>query len=387
VREVAVVKTLTLPRMMLIVCLGLFLAACQTTQPRPTLPLTSAPGITQGGFPKGIGPANSNGGPSDPGAAALNKRLLRQMAQQPPDTDLPLGAGDLIEISVLEVEELSKFRARIPLRGAITLPLLGALPAANRTTIELEDDIRQRLRRTYMHDPQVSVFLEEQKSQRISVVGAVNHGGVFTMSSRLRLADALALAGGLTSDADHRVYVIRHLPAEPAAQASPQAEVQRVSTAAVDSPTATPLPTPELQEAMVAIDLEALTAGRAELNLPLLSGDVIHIPWAGSYYIGGEVGRPGSFPLKSRTTLDQALIAAGGVKDVADWDDIRLYRPTDAGEPDVLQFSLNDFEQGKAAPELRKNDIIMVGKSQSKAVLYGLRDFFRFSWGASVPIP
>jgi len=305
------------------------------------------------------------------------------MAQQPPDTDLPLGAGDIIEISVLEVEELSKFRARIPLRGAITLPLLGSLPAANRTTIELEDDIRQRLRRKFMHDPQVSVFLEEQKSQRISVVGAVNHGGVFTLSSRLRLADALALAGGLTSDADHRVYVIRHLPAEPAAQA----EVQRISTGVADSLTASPVPTPELQEAMVAIDLEALTAGRAELNLPLLSGDVIHIPWAGSYYIGGEVGRPGSFPLKSRTTLDQALIAAGGVKDVADWDDIRLYRPTDAGEPEVWQCSLNDFEQGKAAPELRKHDIIMVGKSQSKAVLYGVRDFFRFSWGASLPIP
>ena len=74
------VKTLTLPRMMLIVGLGLFLAACQTTPPTPTLPLTSAPGITQGGFPEGIGPANSNGGPAGPGAAALNKRLLRQMA-------------------------------------------------------------------------------------------------------------------------------------------------------------------------------------------------------------------------------------------------------------------------------------------------------------------
>jgi len=309
------------------------------------------------------------------------------MAQQPPDTDLPLGAGDIIEISVLEVEELSKFRARIPLRGAITLPLLGSLPAANRTTIELEDDIRQRLRRKFMHDPQVSVFLEEQKSQRISVVGAVNNGGVFTLSSRLRLADALALAGGLTSDAAHQVYVIRHLPAEQTAHPYPQAAVQRVSTGVADSLSTSPVPTLEQQEAMVAIDLEALTAGRAELNLPLLSGDVIHIPWAGSYYIGGEVGRPGSFPLKSHTTLDQALIAAGGVKDVADWDDIRLYRPTEDGEPEVLQFSLNDFEQGRAAPELRKNDIIMVGKSQGKAVLYGLRDFFRFSWGASVPLP
>ena len=135
----------------------------------------------------------------------------------------------------------------------------------------------------------------------------------------------------------------------------------------------------------MAINLEALTSGQAELNLPLLSGDVIHVPWAGSYYIGGEIGRAGSFPLKSRMTLDQALVAAGGVKDVADWDDVRLYRPTDSGEPEVLQFSLNEFQQGKPAPELRKNDVIIVGKSQGKAILYGLRDFFRFSWGAAIP--
>jgi protein involved in polysaccharide export with SLBB domain len=179
-------------------------------------------------------PGDGHGVPAGHGAAALNKRLLSQMAQQTTDTDLPLGPGDVIEISVLEVEELSKFRARIPLRGTITLPLIGPLPAANRTAIELEEDIRQRLQQKYMHEPQVSVFVEEQKSQRISVVGAVNNGGVFTLSSRLRLADALALAGGLTNDADRVVYVIRHLPAEVLPQASIQGEVQRVSARAAD---------------------------------------------------------------------------------------------------------------------------------------------------------
>jgi polysaccharide export outer membrane protein len=331
-------------------------------------------------------PADGQAVPAGRGAAVLNQRLLSQMAQQTTDTDLPLGLGDTIEISVLDVEELSKFRARIPLRGAITLPLIGPLLAANRTAIELEEDIRQRLRQKYMHEPQVSVFIEEQKSQRISVVGAVNNGGVFTLSSRLRLADALALAGGLTNDADRVVYVIRHLPAEALAQASVQGKVQRASARLTDASTASPPPATEPHEAMVAIDLEALTAGQAELNLPLLSGDVIQVPWAGSYYVGGEVERPGSFILKSRTTLDQALVASGGVKNIADWDDIRLYRPTDTGEPEVLHFSLNELQNGKPAPEIRKNDVIMVGKSQGKVILYGLRDFFRFGWGASIPL-
>jgi len=342
-------------------------------------------GIAPAGLREGGMPAAGQAVPAGRGAAALNQRLLSQMAQQTTDTDLPLGPGDTIEISVLDVDELSKFRARIPLRGTITLPLIGPLLAANRTAIELEEDIRQRLRQKYMHEPQVSVFIEEQKSQRISVVGAVNVGGVFTLSSRLRLADALALAGGLTTDADRVVYVMRHVPAEALAQASLQGEVQNVSTRVADASTAPPLRTTQPHEAMVAIDLEALTAGQAELNLPLLSGDVIHVPWAGSYYIGGQVERPGSFLLKSRITLDQAIVAAGGVKNIADWDDIRLYRPTDNGEPEALQFSLNEFQNGKLAPEIRKNDVIVVGMSQGKAILYGLRDFFRFSWGAAIP--
>ena len=328
-------------------------------------------------------PANGQAVPAGRGAEALNKRLLSQMAQQTIDTDLPLGPGDTIEISVLEVEELSKFRARIPLRGTITLPLIGPLPAANRTAIELEEDIRQCLRRKYMHAPQVSVFIEEQKSQRISVVGAVNNGGVFTLSSRLRLADALALAGGLTNDADRVVYVIRHVPVEVLTQASLQGEVQHVNTRVADASTPPPLRTTQPHEAMVAIDLTALTAGQTELNLSLLAGDVIHVPWAGSFYVGGQVEHPGSFLLKSRITLDQAIVAAGGVKTIADWDDIRLYRPTDTGEPEVLQFSLNEIQTGKLAPVIRKNDVIMVGTSEGKAILYGLRDFFRFGWGVS----
>jgi hypothetical protein len=53
---------------------------------------------------------------------------------------------------------------------------------------------------------------------------------------------------------------------------------------------------------------------------------------------------------------------------------------------ELLHFSLNDFADGQAPPEIRKNDIIMVGKSAAKAWAYGFRDFFRFGWGASVPL-
>jgi polysaccharide export outer membrane protein len=134
---------------------------------------------------------------------------------------------------------------------------------------------------------------------------------------------------------------------------------------------------------MVSIDLGALAGGSEDLNVDLEAGDVINVPRAGSYYVGGAVERPGSFLLKAKTTIQQAILAAGGVKDVAAWEDIRLYRTATTGERDVLTFDLNDFEKGRALPEIQKNDVVVVGKSPSKAFWYGFLEFFHGIFGMS----
>ena len=308
--------------------------------------------------------------PGDSGAAALNSRLLSQARAPIGAADLPVGPGDLIEISVFEVDELSKLKLRIPIRGTITLPLIGQIRAAGRTAIELEDDIRARLEQKYMHEPQVSVFVHEHKSQRISVIGAVRRGGVYTITSPLRVADALALAEGLTDDADHTVYLIRRVPAGTAVQ-----------TEDGIAPLKLPLAAPErrTEQMMAPIDLELLADGRDELNVALEAGDVVHVPRAGSYYVGGSVERPGSFLLKGKTTVEQAIMAAGGPRAVADWEDVRIYRIKPGGDREILAFNLSEFEKGNGhtAPELQKNDVIIVGKSSAKAFWFGILDFVR----------
>ncbi len=314
--------------------------------------------------------------------AALNSRILSQASPAGTEEDLPIGAGDLIEVSVFEVKELSEIKVRVPLRGAVTLPLLGVVPAAGLTVLQLEDEIRARLQQKYMHDPQVSVFVVEQKSQRISVIGAVRRGGVYPMTSRLRLADALALAEGLGDDADHVIYLVRRVPAatvEPV-QAAPDAPLPPDAPAAPPAPAVSGAAT---EEVMAAIDLDALVAGRDELNVPLQAGDVINVPRAGSYYVGGSVERPGSFFLKAKTTVEQAITAAGGVRNVANWDDIRIYRAKPDGQRAVTTVSLTKIEKGAPAPELQKNDVVVVGKSRAKAFFYGVADFFKGVFGLS----
>jgi len=319
-------------------------------------------------------------------ATDLNRKLLSHLTPPTEETDLPLGPGDLIEISVFDVPELSSLKLRVPVGGSVTLPLIGAIPAAGLTPSELETEVRTRLRQDYMNDPQVSVFVTEQKSQRVSVMGAVKTGGVYSLAGHLRLADALAMAGGLADDAGHTVYVTRRTPA--AAVASARAD--RVATDGAGAPrakTSSRPPDGVMQEVMTAIDLEALADGNKELNLPLQAGDVIDVPRAGSFYVGGAVEKPGSFLLKSRTTVQQAVVAAGGAKEVADWDDVRLYRPAAGGKRDVFRYSLNDFEGGKPAPEVQQGDVVVVGKSAVKAFAYGVRDFLKFGLYSSVPIP
>jgi polysaccharide export outer membrane protein len=302
-----------------------------------------------------------------------NHRLPERPGRLADADDLPIGAGDLIELSVFEVEELSKLKVRVPMRGTISLPLIGHVQASGRTSSELEEEVRARLQQRFMYDPQVSVFVLEHNSQQVSVIGAVRRGGVFPLNRRLYLADALAMAEGLADDADGTVYVIRR---------APPAAVVRVGGA--DTPTATGRgPARPPAEVVTPIDLSALAAGQEELNVELQSGDVVQVPRAGSFYVGGSVERAGSFVLRGRTTLHQAILAAGGVKNVADWSDIRLYRRVGSGEVSVSNYDLGKFEEGQPSPEIERNDVVVVGTHAGKAFLYGFIDFFRGALGVA----
>jgi polysaccharide export outer membrane protein len=367
----------------LVVALAVTTTGCASTgmhaAPAPSKPDTAPTAAVRPGA------ADTAPAQADPRLSRLNSWIMsRGTPKNAPADDLPLGTGDLIVVSVFLVSELSQLNVRIPSNGKIALPLVGILPAAGRTARQLEEDIGVRLER-YMHEPQVSVFVQEHKSQQVAVFGAVRNGGVYPLLSRLRVTDALAMAGALNEDADHVVYLIRRPSPRPdAASAAPQLDAASV---APQPDAASAAPRPADDEVMIPIDLESVINDRKDLNLVLESGDVIHVPRAGAYYVGGDVMKPGSFLLKGKTTLHQAVVIAGGVKQTADRNDVRIYRPGSDGQPEVLKFSLNEVENrhGAQAVELAKNDVVIVGRSGAKALGYGLLEFIRFGVGMSIP--
>lgn len=115
--------------------------------------------------------------------------------------DYRIGPSDLLEVSVFQVPELSR-TVRVNGRGEVTLPLIGQVQAGGLSGQQLETRIAQLLQEKYLQDPQVSVFIKEFVSQRVTVSGEVAKAGVYPISGRTTLMQAIAMAGGLAQFGD-----------------------------------------------------------------------------------------------------------------------------------------------------------------------------------------
>ncbi len=118
-----------------------------------------------------------------------------------------LGPLDLLTISVFGITELNQ-DVRVNSGGEISLPLIGTVRAGGKTIVELQHDIAAKLSDGYLQSPQVSVFVKEYTSQRVTVEGAVVRPGVIPLTGRTTLLQVVATSGGLTELADQRGVVV-----------------------------------------------------------------------------------------------------------------------------------------------------------------------------------
>jgi polysaccharide biosynthesis/export protein len=110
-----------------------------------------------------------------------------------------IGAMDILEISVFNVPELSK-SVQVADTGTINLPLLGEVQASGKTASEIERDLTRQLGAKYLKSPQVTVYVKEHNSQKVTVEGAVKKPGVYPIPGTLSLVQLLATAEGVDRD-------------------------------------------------------------------------------------------------------------------------------------------------------------------------------------------
>jgi polysaccharide export outer membrane protein len=124
------------------------------------------------------------------------------------ESEFQLGPGDIIQVHVFKEPDLS---VDVPVRpdGRISLPLVNELPATGKTALELQNEITKKLSE-YVATPVVTVVVKEVNSAQVSVFGEVKNPGMYKLTNRATVLDAVALAGGFTEYAKRsKVTVIR----------------------------------------------------------------------------------------------------------------------------------------------------------------------------------
>lgn len=225
-----------------------------------------------------------------------------------------IGPGDIVRIIVFQNADLT-LETRVDDDGRLTYPFLGALDVAGQTPAQVERVIASGLTsKDVLKRPQVSVVVTQFRSRQISVLGAVNRPGRYPLELPYTLSDALALAGGVAPGGADTVVLSR-------------AEGGKVRNDEID-----------------LVRMFSVGGKRAE-DIVLRHGDVLYVHRAPSFYIYGEVQRPGMFRLEREMTLMQALSAGGGLTPRGTERGVRVSRRLADGrvatvKPDNLQERL-----------------------------------------------
>ena len=107
-------------------------------------------------------------------------------------------AGDIINLWVWREKDLTG-EFPVDAHGRVVLPMLGEIQAAGRSADSLVDDLRSRFAQ-FVTTPSIRITV----LRRVTVQGQVARPGLYPVDATITVADAIALAGGITGGGDVR---------------------------------------------------------------------------------------------------------------------------------------------------------------------------------------
>jgi len=115
--------------------------------------------------------------------------------------DFALGPGDVLQISVPDVEEIKDRTERVSAQGTIELPIAGTVHVGGLTESQAKAAVIKALSK-YVKDPQADIFVKEYASRQVAVTGMVNKPGLYTLNSRDdTIMEMIGRPGGMTDQA------------------------------------------------------------------------------------------------------------------------------------------------------------------------------------------
>ena len=129
------------------------------------------------------------------------------------DAAYTLDAGDKLRVVVFGQEGLTNAYA-VDASGHITMPLIGAVQARERTTEGLSRAISEKLKNGYIREPHVAVEIDTYRP--FFILGEVTAPGQYPYVANMTAETAVAIAGGFTPRADkHKVTLTRSVDGVP----------------------------------------------------------------------------------------------------------------------------------------------------------------------------
>jgi len=255
--------------------------------------------------------------------------------EEPQTSAIKLGPGDLVEVTVYGVPELTT-KARVSNDGDLYLPLIDYVHVGDLRLEESQKLIEKRLEDGgFVRNPHVSIFVNEYASQGVTLLGEVGKPGIYPVLGDRRLFDMFSAAGGLSERASRTVSITRRTHPEK----------------------------PEL------VSLARNLTDKPETNVEVHPGDTIEVFRAPIVYIVGDVGRPSGLLVDNGSlTVLQAVALAGGPNRTAKLNGTRIIRKSNGpnGMTETI-VPLKKMLQAKAPDmPLEANDILFVPVSGAK---------------------
>src|SRR3954471_2293701 len=233
--------------------------------------------------------------------------------------DYVIGPQDVLTVQVFDQADLGG-KYTVEADGTFSFPLVGRVTAGGMTLRSFETELKKKLADGYFKNPQVTVAVEQYRSQRVFVMGEVRAPGPVALTGGMTLIEALARAGSTLPSSSGEVAIVR-------------------APHGAKGPT---IPDANQAADILRASIRDLEGGSMKQNIELHDGDTIFVPRAESAYVFGQVKAPGAYAIQKDTTILQALSLAGGVTENGAMNRIRVVRLVD-GEKKEIKVKLTDL--------------------------------------------
>jgi polysaccharide biosynthesis/export protein len=243
---------------------------------------------------------------------------------------------------------------QIDLQGNVSLPMVGRIHVSGLTVEALEKLVAERLGRV-LKSPEVTVNVQEMRSQPVSVLGSVKNPGVVQLQGQKSLLEVVSLAGGLNPDAGYSIRIVRMKEWGP-----------------IPLPGAREDESGQYYVAEVGVK-EVMEARAPEKNILVKPRDVVTVPKGELVFVMGAVKKSGGYVLgeREKVTVLEALSMAEGLDNFAKASGAKILRKTaDPDKRDEIVVDLNKIlkEQAEDIP-MQRDDILFVPISGAKKAM------------------